>query len=122
MLKDPLTTVVVAVFFSVLTIAPVGYLAWRNMPPKMAVVDLQQLVEEDQKRMIDMLGKGGAVDDEQRAAARKSSVDFARKLSASIDALGTECRCVIVNKAALLGGTITDYTDLVREQIKRSLP
>lgn len=119
MFKDNITTVAVAVFFSMLAIAPVGYMAWRNLPPTVATVDLQRLVEEEQKRTIDVLSKGSSVSDEQRAAIEKLTVDFAKKLSANIDTLGVECKCVIVNKAALLGGTAIDYTDLVRDRMKR---
>ena len=56
--------------------------------------------------------------DEQRAVAQQLTVDFARKLSATVDALGQECGCVIVNKAALLGGVAIDYTDQVRARIR----
>ena len=56
--------------------------------------------------------------DEQRAVAQKLTIDFAKKLSATVDALGQECNCVIVNKAALLGGVTIDYTDQVRARMK----
>lgn len=119
MFKDNITTIAVAVFCSMLALAPVGYMAWKNLPPKVATVDLQKLVEEEQKHTIDVLSKGSSVSEEQRAAIEKLTIEFAKKLSANIDALGVECKCVIVNKAALLGGTAIDYTDLVRERMKR---
>ena len=53
-----------------------------------------------------------------RAVAQKLTIDFAKKLSATVDALGQECNCVIVNKAALLGGVTIDYTDQVRARMK----
>jgi hypothetical protein len=109
-----------SVFLTLLALAPVGYIAYRNAPPRIATVDLQKLVEEEQKRTMDVLAKGGgSVTDEQRSAVEKLTVDFARKLSLSIDQVGIECGCVIVNKAALLGGTTLDYTQIVRDRIGR---
>ena len=106
-------------FVTLLALSPVAYVLYRNMPPRVATVDLQLLVEEDQKRIMDVLAKGGSVTDEQRAVAEKLTIDFAKRLSATVDALGQECSCVIVNKAALLGGVAVDYTDHVRARIQR---
>lgn len=118
---DRMRYVIPAVLSTLLTLvalAPVAYVINRNMPARVATVDLQVLVEEDQKRTLDVIGKGGDVTDEQRAVAQKLTLDFAKKLSAAVDALGQECNCVIVNKAALLGGLTIDYTDQVRARMK----
>ena len=118
---DRMRYVIPAVLSTLLTLvalAPVAYVINRNMPARVATVDLQVLVEEDQKRTLDVIGKGGDVTDEQRAVAQKLTIDFAKKLSATVDALGQECNCVIVNKAALLGGVTIDYTDQVRARMK----
>lgn len=111
--------VLLSAFITLLALAPVAYMRHRNMPPRVATVDLQRLVEEDQKRMLDLLGKSGEMTEDQRATAEKLTADFARTLSVTVDELGRECQCVIVNKAALLGGTVTDYTDHVRARIQR---
>ncbi len=114
------TTALVAVFLTLLALAPVGYAAYRSMPPRVATVDLQKLVEEEQKRTMDVISsKGGSVTDDQRAAVERLTTDFAKKLSSTVDDIGAECRCVIVNKAALLGGVTVDYTDTVRDRMKR---
>lgn len=118
---DRMRYVIPAVLSTLLTLvalAPVAYVVNRNMPARVATVDLQVLVEEDQKRTLEVIGKGGDVTDEQRAVAQKLTIDFAKKLSATVDALGQECNCVIVNKAALLGGVTIDYTDHVRARMK----
>ena len=118
---DRMRYVIPALLSTLLTLvalAPVAYAINRNMPPRVATVDLQVLVDEDQKRTLDVIGKGGDVTDEQRAVAQKLTIDFAKKLSATVDALGQECNCVIVNKAALLGGVTIDYTDQVRARMK----
>ena len=109
---------VLSTLLTLLALAPVAYVINRNMPPRVATVDLQVLVDEDQKRTLDVIGKGGDVTDEQRAVAQKLTIDFAKKLSATVDALGQECNCVIVNKAALLGGVTIDYTDQIRARMR----
>ena len=109
---------VLSTLLTLVALAPVAYVINRNMPVPIATVDLQALVEEDQKRTVDLIGKGGEVSDEQRDVAQKLTIDFAKKLSATVDALGRECNCVIVNKAALLGGVTIDYTDEVRARMR----
>ncbi|WP_226383038.1 hypothetical protein [Burkholderia savannae] len=111
--------IVLSVLLTFVLLAPLAYKAWRAMPPRVVTIDLQALVEEDQKRMLDVIGKDGNVTDEQRSAATKLAGDFAKKLSITVDELGQECGCVIVNKAALLGGVAIDYTDVVRARMKR---
>lgn len=110
--------VLLSTLLTLLVLAPVAYVVNRKLPPRLATVDLQALVEEEQKRTLDVIGKGGELSDEQRAVAQQLTVDFARKLSSTVDALGQECGCVIINKAALLGGVAIDYTDQVRARIR----
>ena len=113
-----LAPALLSTLLTLVALAPVAYVVNRNLPPSLATVDLQALVEEEQKRTLDVIGKGSEVSDEQRAVAQQLTVDFARKLSGTVDALGRECGCVIVNKAALLGGVAIDYTDQVRARMK----
>lgn len=110
--------VLLSTLLTLLVLAPVAYVVNRKLPPSLATVDLQALVDEEQKRTLDVIGKGGELSDEQRAVAQQLTVDFARKLSSTVDALGQECGCVIINKAALLGGVAIDYTDQVRARIR----
>lgn len=115
-----LTTALLSTCFTLLALSPVAYMAYKHTPPQVATVDLQKIVEEDQKRLVDLLGaKSGNVSEDQRGLAEKMTVDFAKRLSATVDQLGVECHCVLINKAALLAGTATDYTDIVRERIKK---
>lgn len=112
-------TALLGAFITLLALTPVAYVIYNNMPPHVATVDLQKLVEEGQKSMLVAFGKSGNITEEQRAEAEKTTIEFAKKLSASIDALGQECQCVIVNKAALLGGVSIDYTDDVRKRMQQ---
>jgi hypothetical protein len=112
-----LTTALVSTVFTLLALAPVAYSIYKHTPPQVATVDLQKLVEEDQKRLLDLIGVGSSPD--KGALADKMTAEFAKKLSVVVDEVGKECHCVLVNKAALLAGTATDYTDIVRERIKK---
>lgn len=118
MRKELWITALLSTFITLLAIAPVGYIAYRNRPPQVATVDLQKLVEEQQQTIINALSKG-APTDAQRTDAASQTETFAKKLSKTVDDLGAECKCVIVNKAALLGGALVDYTDLVRERLTK---
>jgi hypothetical protein len=119
MRKENIIVVVSAVLLTLLALAPVAYKAYQSLPPHVAQVDLQKLVEEEQQQTITFLEKGGTVTDEQRAGFEKRTVNFAKALSSQIDQLGTECKCVIVNKAAVLGGSVIDYTDVIRQRMKK---
>ena len=117
--KEQWLTALVASLITLLALAPVGYALVKNMPPRIATVDLQKLVEEEQDRALAGIGKGGQEgSDPQRAAAELRMVEFAKRLSASVDSIGLECHCVLVNKAALLGGVTVDYTPMVRERLR----
>ena len=119
--KDGLQTLSIALVATVLTLlalAPLAYVAYRNQPPQIVTVDLQKLLEEQQQKTVELLRKGGGLSEEQRHATEKLTVDFAKALSIAVESLGQDCRCVIVNKAAILGGTAVDYTELVREKLR----
>ncbi len=111
---------ITAGFSSILTmvaLAPIAYVANKNLPKRIASVDLQKLVEEEQEKAMKILGSG-SLTDEQRSSLQKVTIEFAIKLSVEVEKLGAECACILVNKAALLGGGADDFTDLIRERMK----
>lgn len=112
--------VLLSACFTLLVLAPVFYVVYKNMPPAIASIDLQKIVEEDQARLMSAIGTtaGGAVE-ERRAASERLSADFAQRLSKGVEQLSAEGGCVIINKAALLSGNTIDYTDLLRERMKK---
>lgn len=110
--------VVLSTLFTLIVLSPVAYVVHRNLPPHIATVDLQMLVEENQDRVMKVIAGGSEVSDAQRQVAEKLAVDFARRLSDGVRLLAEDCRCVIVNKAALLGGDAVDYTDQLRERLR----
>lgn len=111
-----ITTVLLTAAVVLVAISPVAYVIYKRTPPEVAVVDLQKLVEEDQTRLLAVLGANSP--EQKRDIAERMTADFAKKLSTTVEAVGNECHCVLVNKAALLGGTAIDYTDEVRRRLK----
>lgn len=109
---------VVSTLLTLCVLAPVAYVMSRNWPAPMATVDLQMLIEENQKQVMEMLGSPDEASEARREVAEAMTVAFAKKLSASVEALAQDCGCVLINKAALLGGQALDYTDLLRERLK----
>jgi len=105
---------------SITVVLGIGYGAEKRLPPPIATVDIQKLVLEDQQHTLDAIGKtGDGLTDAGRERALKMTSEFAKRLSSAIDQLGGECKCVLVNKAALLTNGTADYTDLVRNKIQR---
>lgn len=96
-----------------------GVIAARNIPPRVVSVDLQALVDEEQSRTMTRLGipSGQALTSEQRDIRERLGVEFAQKLSAAVDLVASECNCILVNKAALLGGRYGDVTAEIRDLV-----
>ena len=114
-----LATALLSTCLTLLALSPFAYVVYKHMPPSVATVDLQRLVEEEQKSVLDLMGgQGASATPEQRAIAEKHTAEFAKRLSIAVDQLGQDCRCVLVNTAALLTGSVSDYTDVVRERIR----
>ncbi len=117
--KEQWIAALISAFLTLLALMPVGYVLYRNLPPRIATVDLQKLVEEDQQRVVDKVARGGPVSEEQRALMQVLTVDFAKKMSNAVEALSQECHCVLINKSALLNGSPVDYTAWVRKKVQQ---
>ncbi len=120
-LNSLVVTAVVSVLCTLLVLSPVAYTAFRHLPERLVTVDLQKLIEDDQQRSISTLGEtpNGVANEAQRAAYLKNTSVFASRLGAALDLLGQECRCVVVNKAAVLSGAAPDYTAVVGQQLAK---
>lgn len=112
--------VLLSTCFTLLVLAPVFYVAYKNMPPAIASIDLQKIVEEDQTKLMSAIGTTtGSSAEDRRASGERLSADFAQRLSKNVEQLSAECGCVMINKAALLSGNTIDYTDLLRERMSK---
>ncbi len=110
--------VLVSVLITLLALLPIIYSLSRHFPPRIATVDLQKLIEEDQEHLLKKIAQDGPVTQEQRAMMQMLTADFARKMSHAMETLGKECGCVLVNKSALLGGSTVDYTNWIRKRVQ----
>lgn len=107
---------------TLLVITPMAYKFWQNMPLPVASVDLQRLIEAEEKKNQDAYLKGGVsneITDEQRKAMQTATVEFAKNLSRAVEDLGASCKCILVNKAAILGTAERDYTDALAKALRR---
>lgn len=57
--------------------------------------------------------------DDAKNKVTQHAGDYAKRLSAALDQLGTQCGCVVVNKAAVLAGDAPDLTDLIAKRIAK---
>lgn len=106
-----------ALLSALITLGAVAYLK-RQIPAPLAVVDLQGLIEAQQRDVLALVGEGKTATPEQRMQIDARAAAFARRLSQAVDALGNQCQCAIVNKAALLGGSVQDFSDELRTLMK----
>jgi len=113
-------TVMVSICLTMLVMLPVFVMVYRQLPPQLATVDLQKIIEEDQSRIVNLLGSSaGNLSEQGRLQNEQMATDFARRLTSNIEQIGAECHCILINKAALLSGNAVDYTDLLMERMKK---
>ncbi|KVR07159.1 hypothetical protein WK09_25500 [Burkholderia ubonensis] len=111
--------VLISSIVTLLALAPVLYVRLAHLPKPVATVDLQQLVVLGQQRYLDRRNVQPAASVPDVSTATAASAEFARDLSAAVIELGATCKCVLVNKAAVLNSdAITDYTDQLRDKLK----
>lgn len=111
--------VLISSIVTLLALAPVLYVRLAHLPKPVAIVDLQQLVVLGQQRYLDRRSVQAAASIPDVSTATAASAEFARDLSAAVIELGATCKCVLVNKAAVLNSdAITDYTDQLRDKLK----
>jgi hypothetical protein len=107
------------VIATLVVLAPIGYVTKQNLPPQVVVVDVQKLINDEQNTLLKQFNNGDPVhmSDDAKDKATKHAGDFAHRLSVAIDQIGTECNCVVINKAAVLSGAALDYTQIVSDRI-----
>ncbi|ANC38853.1 MULTISPECIES: hypothetical protein [Acinetobacter calcoaceticus/baumannii complex] len=94
--------------------------------PKIATIDILTLVKEHEKKLTDLLYQGVKnLDSANVDLAQQSKIadienqKFTKQLNSAVQKISDECKCILVNKAALLSDTnrVKDYTQQVRETI-----
>jgi hypothetical protein len=114
-------TVMLSVCLTLVALSPVGFVIYRHLPQPVGTLDPQAVIDENQRAMLSQLGATPAgMTDAQAQQAAKATGDFAKKLSTAVDQVARDCRCILVNKAALLGtGNAVDYTDDLRQKMRK---
>ncbi|WP_175914494.1 TrbI F-type domain-containing protein [Burkholderia metallica] len=122
MRHDLVLTSIVSVAASLLLGAPLVY-CWtqRDRVAPVVVVDVQKLISDEQETLLKTFNNGDPVHmtDDAKNKATQHAGDYAKRLSAALDQLGTQCGCVVVNKAAVLAGDAPDVTDLIARRIAK---
>jgi hypothetical protein len=94
--------------------------------PKIVTIDILTLVKEHEKKLTDLLYQGVKnLDSANVDLAQQSKIadienqKFTKQLNSAVQKISDECKCILVNKAALLSDTnrVKDYTQQVRETI-----
>ncbi|RXV64167.1 hypothetical protein D1006_40935 [Burkholderia stabilis] len=122
MRHDLVLTSIVSVCASLVLAAPLVY-CWtqREKAAPVVVVDVQKLISDEQDTLLKTFNNGDPVHmtDDAKNKATQHAGDYAKRLSAALDQLGTQCGCVVVNKAAVLAGDAPDLTDLIARRIAK---
>lgn len=111
--------VVWSVVINLLVVLPLGYWVFYKRQQSFGTVDLQYLIQQEQDKWFKQLQAAGG----QQMNSQTNLVltqQFAQKLDKAVGEVASECKCVLLNKAALLTpntGGITDYTQAVYERV-----
>ncbi|MCA7967434.1 MULTISPECIES: TrbI F-type domain-containing protein [Burkholderia cepacia complex] len=122
MRHDLVLTGLISIGASLVLGSPLVYL-WtqRERVAPVVVVDVQKLISDEQETLLKTFNNGDPVHmtDDAKNKATQHAGDYAKRLSAALDQLGTQCSCVVVNKAAVLAGDAPDLTDLIAKRIAK---
>lgn len=114
--------VFMSAFFTLLCLAPVGYLMYKKVPKPVGVIDIQGLVTENQRDIVAAFSGGEYLSEEEKMASLRKAEEWTAKLNNAVEKVSNDCGCVLINKAAVLTdakkGVMVDYTDKVRELAK----
>jgi hypothetical protein len=97
-------------FIALLTMSPFLYRLNGRIPQPIAVIDLMKLTEDATNAI--------SSSDSAPDAKQKAIVDYGVRLSEQVKVIADECQCLVVNKAAVLGGPFTELTAEVQRRMK----
>jgi hypothetical protein len=91
--------------------------------PRLAKVDIGRLVAQQQQSLVQRIKPG--LDAQEQAKLFEEAKAFGLRLDLALDQASQECRCALINTAALLKTTdshIPDLTDQIAQRAGLSLP
>ena len=113
--KETLANIVFTALVAIIAI--LAYHAWRtHTSPRYVIVNVNAIVRAKEEVNAALLQKSGISDIEKRKII-DGMATFGLQLNEAIQQASTECRCVILNHAAVLGGTLDDLTPDVERRL-----
>jgi len=120
--SSPLITVLINIFVvcilsSLLILAYHHFYVSKTMPPRIVSLDLPEIIEIKQLQTSLTLLQGGA--GEQNAVSVYNEVTaFGKTLETEVRRMQDDCDCILVVRAAVVGGNRTDdYTDVMKDRM-----
>lgn len=94
-----------------------AYHAWNgpHAQSAIAMLDVAEIYRLKETEFAALLMKPGATP-EDRARAIELARSFGTELSALTERLPAECKCLVIAKAAVVGGSVTDLTPEVKRR------
>jgi hypothetical protein len=91
---------------------------WLAHPPALAVLDVAELYRLEESQVAAVLVKSDA-SDEERAKALRHAASFGTEVSALLQTLPEECRCLVLARGAVVGSasSLPDLTPEVRRRL-----
>ena len=80
--------------------------------PRLARVDIGTLVAQQQQALVQRIEPGMSADDQGRLFDDAKA--FGVRLDVALDQLAQECRCALINTAAVLNPSLTSKTHIPR--------
>lgn len=104
--------------FVSLVIMSIGFASYHYFMKKhtspFGTVDIENIVEINQMRLVAMVSAPGA-GDKERGLAFDAAKSFGQKMTDAISQVETECGCVLLARAAVIGSSQNDYTVRTKE-------
>jgi malic enzyme len=105
-----ITLLIVGITASVALSALLTLQLKKQMPPKIAVVDIVGVTTEATESILN----GSGTTEEKT----KKANDFTARLNKTVVQLGQECRCVLLVSAAVISESAVDLTEDLRRALK----
>ena len=115
---DAARVIVINALVSVTLVATATHWAIRSAKPHFAVLDIAELYRVQEAEIATALVHH-ATSDSERAAALKRAATFGTQVTALLESLPKECRCVLLTRSAVIGADspLPDLTPTVRRRL-----
>lgn len=84
----------------------------QSAPPRIAVVDLTDIVAKHQSEAVKLLSDSESSETTQKAAIARAA-EFGKRVDAAVLEISRECGCVVMLKEAIVAGAPQDLTSVL---------